>query len=91
MTWEDTQDARRAHAAALNAGAVFVWGPRDRAPLSPLGVEAAQAVGLDPDVYRAGKALRARAPWHIMAAWEREEVSTRDAYAALIAWEGGRA
>lgn len=69
----------------------FRWGPLDRAPLSPLSLEAAQRVGIDPDVYRAGKALHARAPWHIMAAWEREEVSTQDAYAALTAWEGGRA
>lgn len=69
----------------------FHWGPLDRAALSPLAFEAARAVGLDPDVYRAAKALLARAPWHITAAWEAEEITTQDAYAALLAWEGGRA
>ncbi|CAM3623210.1 hypothetical protein [Deinococcus frigens] len=91
MTWEEAQDARKRRTEALNAGAVFVWGPRDRAPLSPLALEAAEAVGLTPDAYRAGCALLDRAPWHIRAAVEAEEVSTAHAYAALMEWEGGRA
>lgn len=69
----------------------FRWGPLDRAPLSPLSLEAAQRADLHPDTYRAGYALATRAPWHILTAWECEEVSTPEAYAALTAWEGGRA
>lgn len=91
MTWEQTQDARKRRAEALEAGAVFAWGPRGRAPLSALALEAAEAVGLTPDAYRAGCALLARAPWHVLAPWEAEEVGTAHAYAALLEWEGGRA
>lgn len=91
MTWEERQEAKRRHTAALNAGAVFEWGARDRAALSPLALEAARAVGLTPDAYRAGCALLTRAPWHILEAWRCEEISTADAYAALMVWEGGAA
>lgn len=66
------------------------WGPRDRAALSPLALEAAAAVGLDPDTYRAGKALLSRAPEHITGPWGREEWDTPTAYAALLTWEAGR-
>ena len=91
MTWEEGQEAKRRRTEALEAGAVFVWGPRDRVALSPLAVEAAAAVGLTPDAYRAGLALLTRAPWHILAAWEAEEMGTAAAYAALLTWEGGQA
>lgn len=74
----------------MTAAKLYRWGPLDRAPLSDLGKEAASAVGLDADTYRAGKALLKRAPWHIRAAWEHEELSTPEAYAALMTWEGGQ-
>lgn len=69
-------------------GAAYLWGPLDRAPLSKLGKEAARAVGLTQSTYRAGKALLTRAPWHILEAWKREEMTTAQAYAALMEWEG---
>ena len=69
-------------------GAAYLWGPLDRAPLDALGKEAARAVGLTQSTYRAGKALLARAPWHILEAWKREEMTTAQAYAALMEWEG---
>lgn len=71
--------------------AAYRWGPRDRAPLDASSQKAADLVGLDADTYRAGKALLKRAPWHIMTAWEHEELSTPEAYAALMRWEGSQA
>lgn len=69
-------------------GRAYQWGPRDRAPLDAPGKEAAVVVGLDADTYRAGCALLTRAPWHILEAWKREEMTTAQAYAALMEWEG---
>jgi hypothetical protein len=53
-----------------------------------LAREAAKTVGLTYDTYRAGKAIKARAPWHILKAWELEELTTQEAYEALKKWEG---
>lgn len=72
-------------------GSPYRWGAHDRAALSALGLKAAAAVGLSPDTYRAGVALQTRAPWHILSAWKHEELSTPEAYAALMRWEGGKA
>ena len=74
----------------MTAASLYTWGPLDREPLSALSLDAAQAVALDPDTYRAGCALLTRAPWHILAAWEHEELSTPEAYAALMKWERGK-
>ena len=68
----------------------YIWGPLDLKPLDALGRKAARLVGLEPDTYRAGSAVLDRAPAHIRAAWEAEEVSTRDAYEQLLLWEAGR-
>lgn len=66
----------------------YQWGALDCAPMSKLAKESARAVRLSLDDYRAAKALIERAPWHIMTSWEREELTTPEAYAALMKWEG---
>lgn len=52
-------------------------------------LEAAQVVALDPDTYRAGRAVLERAPVHILEAWQGEELSTAEAYRLTLAWEAG--
>lgn len=70
-------------------GQAYHWGPLDRAPLDLLETHAAQLVGLDLDTMRAGMALLDRAPAGLLELWKDEHVSTRAAYAGLIAWEAG--
>jgi hypothetical protein len=65
----------------------YQWMKQDP-PLTQLAREAAKTVGLTYDTYRAGKAIKARAPWHILKAWELEELTTQEAYEALKKWEG---
>ena len=66
----------------------YQWANCDRKPLDQLAKQAAKNVGLTYDTYRAGKAIQARAPWHILGAWELEELTTQEAYEALRKWEG---
>lgn len=69
---------------------VYAWGALDLAPLSNLQKKAASVVGLTQNTFKAGLALQHRAPADLLSQWEREEVSTCEAYRLLTAWEAGR-